>query len=162
MTDGESGPPGVSGSSEPSGAYPRPLPALADEPYAEPFWAGTRAGELRLQWCTECGEPQFFPRPWCRFCGCPDLEWRVASGEGTVYAHTVVGRVVQEPAFREEVPYALAYVDLAEGPRMFTALVDCEPGAVENGMPVEVVFDRVTDEVVLPKFRPVASGESGE
>jgi len=63
--------------------------------------------------------------------------------------------VVQEPAFAEEIPYVLAYVDLAEGPRMFTALVDCDPGDVENGMAVEVVFDRISEEVVLPKFRPL-------
>ena len=149
MTDGGSSPPSPSGS--------RPLPRLADEPYAEPFWAGTRESELRLQWCSSCGEPQFFPRPWCKFCGCADLEWRVASGEGRLYAHTVVRRVVQEPAFGEATPYVLAYVDLAEGPRMFTTLVDCSPRNVENGMAVTVVFDEVTDDVVLPKFRPAGS-----
>ena len=159
MTDGGVGPSDAPDPSDPPGAAePRPLPALADEPYAEPFWAGAREGELRLQWCTDCGDPQFFPRPWCRFCGSEALEWRVASGEGTVYAYTVVRRVVQEPAFAGEIPYVLAYVDLAEGPRMFTALVDCDPADVENGMPVVAVFDRVTDEVALPKFRPTGPG----
>ncbi len=146
------------GSGSPRAPDGRPLPALADEPYAEPFWTGCREGELRLQWCRSCGEPQFFPRPLCRFCGGADLEWRVASGEGRVYAHTVVRRVVQEPAFGEEVPYVLAHVDLAEGPRMFTALVDSPPEEVENGMDVTVVFEAVTDEVVLPKFRPTGTG----
>lgn len=132
----------------------QPLPTFLDEPYANPFWEGTRAGELRLQRCNDCERAQYFPRPWCRYCGCESLMWITASGEGEVYAHTVIRRAIEYDAFEEDIPYVVGYVDLAEGPRMFTTIVDCPVEAVENGMPVTVVFDQITDEVVLPKFRP--------
>ena len=78
-----------------------------------------------------------------------------ASGRGTVYSFTVTHQN-QAPGFREELPYVLAVVELAEGPRLMTNIVECAPDAVRIGMPVEVVFDDVTPEVTLPKFRPAA------
>ena len=131
----------------------QPLPKFVDAPFADPFWEGTREGELRLQRCEDCEKAQFYPRPWCRYCG-GDTEWFVASGEGDLYAYTVIRRVVEQPAFAEDIPYIVGYVDLEEGPRMFTTIVDCPVDEVENDMPVSVDFDEITDEVVLPKFRP--------
>jgi uncharacterized OB-fold protein len=76
-----------------------------------------------------------------------------ARGRGTVYSFTVTHQN-QTPGFRDEVPYVLAIVELEEGPRLMTNIVGCAPDAVRIGMPVEVVFDDVTADVTLPKFRP--------
>jgi uncharacterized OB-fold protein len=82
-------------------------------------------------------------------------EWVRASGKGTVHSFTVTYQN-QAPGFREELPYVLAVVELAEGPRLMTNVVECAPDAVRIGMAVEVVFDDVTPEVTLAKFRPAA------
>ena len=82
-----------------------------------------------------------------------DLEWREVSGRGTVYSFTVVRRT-NNRAFLNDLPYVLAIVELAEGPRLTTNIVGCPPEAVRCGMPVQVSFDDVTPEVTLVKFRP--------
>jgi hypothetical protein len=82
-------------------------------------------------------------------------EWVRASGRGRVYTFTIT-RQNQAPGFREELPYVLAIVELDEGPRLMTNVVGCAPDAVRIGMAVEVVFDDVTPEVTLPKFRPAS------
>ena len=76
-----------------------------------------------------------------------------ASGRATVYSFTVTHQN-QAPGFREELPYVLALVELEEGPRLMTNVVDCAPAEVRIGMPVEVVFEDCTPEITLPKFRP--------
>jgi uncharacterized OB-fold protein len=81
--------------------------------------------------------------------------WERASGRGTVYTFTVTHQN-QAPGFRDELPYVFAIVELAEGVRIVTNVVGCPPDAVRIGMPVEVVFEDVTPEITLPKFRPVA------
>jgi len=84
-----------------------------------------------------------------------DTEWVRASGRGTIYTFTVTHQN-QSPGFREELPYVLAIVELEEGVRLMTNVVGCTPDAVRIGMPVEVVYDDVTPEVTLAKFRPVS------
>ena len=86
-------------------------------------------------------------------CLSSEVEWVRASGRGTVYSFTVTHQN-QAPGFREELPYVLAIVELEEGPRIMTNVVGVAPDAVRIGMPVEVVFDDVTPEVTLAKFRP--------
>ncbi len=130
------------------------LPPLP-RPYQDtaPYWDAAREHRFVLQRCTECGEHQFYPRGVCSHCLSSDLEWLEASGKGTVYSFSVNHRA-PHPGFADKLPFVLAIVELAEGPRMMTNIVDCDPETVAIGMEVEVVFDDITEEVTLPKFRP--------
>jgi uncharacterized OB-fold protein len=129
-----------------------PLP----EPIAEsvPFWEGCQRGELLYQRCRECGAAIHDPAGACRVCLSPDLDWVRSEGKGTVYSWTVIWRP-QTPAF--EVPYAVAIVDMAEGYQMLTSLIDCDTDDIRLGLPVEVAFRRLSDEITLPYFRPSGS-----
>jgi uncharacterized protein len=113
-----------------------------------PFWDGVAEGVLRVQRCVACDRHLFYPRAVCPYCMASDLEWTEASGVGEVHSFTVVHRA--PPDYRDEVPYVVALVDLDEGVRMMTRLVDVEPGAVTVGMRVEVVM---RGEPRLPYFR---------
>jgi hypothetical protein len=130
-----------------------PLPSLDGETDAA-FWRAAADERLLYQRCGDCGEPQFFPRAWCQYCGADDVEWAESAGEGHVHTYTVIRRATELPAFEDQVPYVVAYVELDEGVRLCTNVVGCAPGDVEMGMPVEVTFDHVTEEIALPKFRP--------
>ena len=135
-----------------SGArIPLPRPTRVSAPH----WEGCRSGELRVQRCRACGAYVFVPAPVCTSCFAGDLEWVASSGCGTVYSYTVVHRP-QRPEF--EVPYAVAIVELDEGWHMLTNLVDCDFDAIEVGMPVEVSFREMSEEITLPMFRPRGSG----
>ena len=133
----------------------KPIPPM--NPWAEPFWAGTREGRLVIQKCADCGKHVFYPRLVCPFCFSERLDWIEASGRGTVYSHTLV-RNNPPSAFIEDLPFTIAIVELEEGVRMMTNIVDCDPEVVHCDMPVEVTFERLTDEITLPKFRPLAKG----
>ena len=132
--------------------YTGPLPVPTPE--TRPFWEAARRHELQIQACRACGTYLFFPRALCPRCFAADLEWRRVSGRGTLHTFTIVER--GQRGFPLATPYVLAVVELAEGPRMMTNLVGIEPdpAKVRIGMPVEVVFDDVTPEVTLPRFRP--------
>jgi uncharacterized OB-fold protein len=88
-------------------------------------------------------------------CGSRDVTWKQASGRGTVYTFSIVQRA-PTPGFAEDVPFVNAIVELEEGPRMMSSLVgvEPEPSKVSVGMPVEVTFEDITEEISLPKFRP--------
>ena len=118
---------------------------------SEPFFDGAREGKLFIQRCGDCGKYQFYPRKVCVHCGSLAVEWAEASGRGVVHTFTVVHRGM--PGWREEGPYVAAIVELDEGARMTTNIVECSPSDVKIDMPVEVVF---VDEgqYVLPRFRP--------
>jgi uncharacterized OB-fold protein len=130
--------------------YPKPLPRVDEE--SKGFWEACRRHELFVQRCESCGELRHYPRALCPSCLSDRVEWVRCSGKGTVYTFTVTYQN-QAPGFREELPYVLAYVELEEGVRMLTNLIGCAPEEVRIGMPVEVVFDDVTPEATLPKFR---------
>jgi enoyl-CoA hydratase/carnithine racemase/uncharacterized OB-fold protein len=132
--------------------YSKPLPAV--QPWSEEFWRAAREHRLLVQECIDCKEKIFYPRKVCPECWSDNLGWSEASGKATVYSHTVTMDMV-EPKFMGDLPYVLALVDLAEGVRMMTRIVDCDPEAVHIGMDVEVTFHDVTDEFSLPMFRPV-------
>ena len=131
--------------------YQKPLP----EPSAisAPFWEGLRAGELNLQRCLECERHVFYPRSVCPHCLSNRLEWTAASGRGRVYSYTVVRRAMN-PAFAADVPYVFAIVELDEGPRMTTNIVNCGSDEVRVDMPVKATYDNVTPEMALLKFEP--------
>lgn len=114
-----------------------------------PFWDAVTAGRLDVQRCQSCGRHVFYPRSLCPHCGGVDLEWVTVSGRGTVYSLTVVHRAPAE--FQAEAPYVVALVELEEGVRMLTRLIDVEPAAVRVAMPVEVAL---SGEPRLPYFRP--------
>lgn len=122
---------------------------------SQPFFDAAREGRLLIQRCPSCGEHQFYPRKICVSCGSPDVEWVDASGRGTVHTFTVIHQQGM-PGWREEVPYVAAIVDLEEGVRMTSNLVDCAPSDVSIGMPVEVAFVDEGD-LVLPRFRPASA-----
>ncbi len=135
--------------------YPKPLPRIDEE--SKGFWEGCRRHQLYVQKCRDCGAYRYYPRALCPGCLSDNTEWVLSSGRGTVYTFTVTYQNLA-PGFRDSLPYVMAYVELEEGVRLLTNIVDCPPEQVKIGMPVEVVFDDVTPEVTLPKFKPAASG----
>ncbi len=132
--------------------YRKPLPVI--QPYSQGFWDGAKQHKLMVQHCNDCGANIFYPRRDCPECWSQNLGWIEASGRATVYTYSVTLEGVEE-MFREDLPIILAWIDLPEGIRMHTNLVECDPEEVEIGMEVEVVFRDVTDEITLPYFRPV-------
>ena len=131
--------------------YRKPIPI--PDSVSEEYWQGTKRHELMIQHCKLCSKHIFYPRAICPFCLSPHLEWVKASGRGRVYSYTVIVQANQ-PGFRGEEPYIYAVVELDEGPHMFTNIVDCPTEDCKVDMPVTVVFDDVTPEITLPKFRP--------
>ena len=133
--------------------YRKTLPRIDEE--SRGWWEALARHELYFQRCRGCGTKRLYPRAVCPVDLSSDTEWVRASGRGTVYTFTVTHQN-QSPGFREELPYVLAIVELEEGPRLMTNVIGCAPDAVRVGMPVEVVYDDVTPEVTLAKFRPVS------
>jgi uncharacterized OB-fold protein len=136
--------------SEEAPAYDKPLPEL--EGFSGEFFGFCAAGELRFQRCSGCSAWRHMPRELCAECGSWDWTWEASSGRGKVFTWTVVGRALH-PAFAGSEPYAPVVVELEEGVRLLSNVVDCPPEELEIGMSVEVVFDAVTPEVTLPRFR---------
>ena len=132
-------------------SYRKPLPRIDEE--SRGFWEALARHELYFQRCRDCGTKRLYPRALCPSCLSSATEWVRASGRGAIYSFTVTHQN-QAPGFREELPYVLAIVELEEGVRLMTNVVGCAPETVRIGMPVAVVFDDVTPEVTLPKFRP--------
>ncbi len=110
-----------------------------------PQWRST-AGKLLVQRCEECREPFYYPRVVCPFCFSTRVRWLECSGSGRIYSYSVV---------RRGEPYAIAFVELDEGPRLMTNIVDCDFDAIRVGDPVAVVF-RDLDGVLTPMFSPKA------
>jgi uncharacterized OB-fold protein len=127
---------------------PRPVPTPTN--VSRPFWEGTKQGKLLLQRCRACGTHQYYPRPVCMRCMSRELEWKEASGRGTVYSYTVTH--LPPEGFEGREPYVLVSVDLAEGARMLGTLLDVAPDAVRIGMPVRATYERLTDDITLLQF----------
>jgi len=130
--------------------YQKPLPTKSRD--GAQFWEATRRHELVTQHCPDCNKHQFPPRRLCVHCGGRRVGWKKVSGKGEIYSFTVVHRA-PEQSFLGDVPYVVAVIDLAEGGRMMTNIVDYPVDQVRVGMAVTAVFDKVTDEVTLVKFR---------
>jgi uncharacterized OB-fold protein len=127
-------------------------------PEVKPFWDATAEGRLVLPRCQDCQTLIWYPRPFCPACGSLKIEWTEASGRGTVYSFTVNRRGTADlPQYRQVGTYVLAYVELDEGPRVMTNIVDCDPDSVAIGQRVEVVFHDTGEGTALPRFRPAGS-----
>lgn len=137
-------------------ALPAPAPRTNLE--SQVFWDATAEGRFLLKRCDACGFVIWYPRFLCPSCHATETSWFEASGKGTVYTYTVVRR--GQGPYAEAAPYVVAYVELAEGPRVLTNLVEVDPDEVEIGMPVEVVWHDTGEGSALYRFRP-AVGSSG-
>ena len=131
-------------------AKPMPVPD-AD---SRRFWEGCREHRLQIERCADCKTARFPPAALCPHCRSSRSEWVTASGRGTVFSWIVVRHPVPKDMYAGEVPYVVALVELEEGVRMPTNIVGCEPDAIRAGMPVEVVFEDVSADITLPRFRP--------
>ena len=123
---------------------PRPSPTEL------PFYEACARDELTLQHCEPCDRLLFYPRTHCDHCHNPKLNWHRVSGKGTIVSYTVVRRAVSE-AFTA--PYVIALIDLVEGPRMMSQIVDTEPEALAVGLAVSVAFEAWSDDIKLPVFK---------
>ena len=134
-------------------AYDRPLPQR--DPVTQPYWDSLKAHAMQLQRSKSTGAWVYYPR--LLMPGDPEdeLEWAPVSGTGTVYAFAIP-HVHPHPGFRALAPYVVALVELEEGARILSTLIGVEPtpDAVKIGMPVELVYDDVTDDITLPRFQP--------
>ena len=130
--------------------YTKPLPLMKG--LAKQFYDWCQRHELRLQRCGECGAWRHVPREMCAECGSWRWEWERSSGRGRVFTLTVTARAMH-PAFKDDIPYAAVVVEMEEGVRLLSRVVDCPPDELAIGMPVEVVFEAVTPEITLPRFR---------
>jgi uncharacterized OB-fold protein len=124
----------------------RKIPAPAVNLETQPFWDATAEGKLLIKKCTACGEPHFYPRTHCPFCFSDKTEWVEASGQGTIYTYSVMRRA--------PIPYAIAYVTLAEGPTMMTNIVDCDLDKIKIGQAVRLVFKPSEGGAPVPMFTP--------
>jgi uncharacterized OB-fold protein len=131
---------------------PKPIPEITEE--LRPFFTAAREGRLVVQRCTACGRRRFPPRDICSDCLGRDVEWVPSSGRGRVVSFNVMHQVYH-PGFATDVPYAVVLVELEDGGRMLTNVVDCPIERLRVGLPVEVAFERRSDDIVLPQFRPL-------
>jgi uncharacterized OB-fold protein len=131
---------------------PRPNPETTA------WWEACRRHELLVQRCTKCGQVQFYPRIICGTCTSDRLELIRSAGRGRVNTFTICRRPVSE-AYASDVPYVIALVQLDEGPTMMCNIVECDPESVDTGMPVEVTFEKWSEEITIPQFRPEPAAE---
>jgi uncharacterized OB-fold protein len=130
--------------------FEKPLPLAT--PTSAPFWNGLKDGVVRLQRCGTCQSWVFYPRNRCPGCLSDALQWRDVSGKGTLYTYTIA-RQPTSPHFANEVPQLLAVVELDEGVRVTTTLVNIAPDAIKIGMRVKPYFDHVSDDVTLLRYQ---------
>jgi uncharacterized OB-fold protein len=128
----------------------KPLPIISD--YNRPFWEGARRHEFRLQRCNACKKMWAPNGPVCPHCFSEDYAWEATDGRGKI-ASWVVFHKVYHPGFAKDAPYNVAFVELAEGPRVISNVVGVKNEDLKIGLPVEVMFEDVNDEISIPKFR---------
>jgi uncharacterized OB-fold protein len=133
--------------------YGKPVPVL--DGLAGEFYGFCKGRELRFQRCASCRAWRHVPREMCAACGSWEWRWEKSSGRGTVFTWTVAERAMH-PAFAAAAPYAPVVVELEEGVRLLSQVIDCPPEGLKIDMPVEVVFEDVTEEVTLPMFKTCA------
>ena len=129
--------------------YDKPLPMPNLE--TQPFWDGAKAGKLLLPKCLDCGQYHFFPRALCPHCRSENWTWVTASGDGLIHSYTIAHRGAG-PAFKGDAPYAVAIIELAEGPKMMSNIITEDLGRIAVDGAVRVAFDPVTEDITLPEF----------
>lgn len=132
--------------------YKKPLPVPNSDNIK--FWEGCKKHELLVQKCKDCDSYRYPPRSICPKCFSVESTWDKVNGKGEVYTFTVA-RVPLNPAWELDIPYTIGVIQLDEGVRMVSNIVDCKPEDIKIGMKVEVIFDDVTDNISLPKFKPI-------
>jgi uncharacterized OB-fold protein len=134
----------------------KPLP----KPNADtkPFWEGCKDHQLRFQKCRECGFVRWPPSLLCPSCHSAESDWIRATGKGRVYSFAVY-HVAFHPAFKDDIPYVTAVVELDEGPRLLTDIIGCNPSDVTCDMPLDVIWHDISEELSLPKFKPISHPE---
>jgi len=132
--------------------YNKPLPKPT--PWSKPFWDGCKRHELLIQKCADCKKFVFYPKLFCPNCLSPKLEWIKASGNGKIYTYAVVYSYAPTE-FSEDLPYIVAVVELDEGVRLMSNIVDCSPEAVRCDMRVVAHFQDISGEYTLPRFKLV-------
>lgn len=132
--------------------YKKPVPQ--PDPVTAPYWDSLKQHAIKIQRCNDTGKYFFYPRGLSPFTLSDNVSWESVTGRGTLHSFTIV-YAMRAPGFAEEVPYVVAIVELDEGPKMMTNLVDVEPepSKIAIGSRVEIVYDDVTEEITLPKFR---------
>ena len=140
------------GAPAPEARPPKPRPAPVPDPDSAPYWTAAHEGRLVVQRCSSCGAHQLYGRDRCLVCRGP-VEWVPASGRGTVYSYTVIRQNYARP-FRDQLPYVVALVDLAEGPRVMTNVVGCDPEEVSIGLAVRARFEVVSEAAGIALFEP--------
>ena len=133
--------------------HAKPVPAIDAE--SAPYWAGAREGRLMVQRCRRTGQCFLYSRRLVPGAGDGPVDWIEAGGGGEVYSFTVC-HAPAGPAFADDTPYAVVCVELDEGARIMSNLVTDDVDSIRIGMRVEVFFDTVSDDLVIPKFRPAA------
>lgn len=128
-----------------------PTPAPFVSPETAPFWAAAKVRRLVVPFCTRCNHPIWYPKRFCGACGTLDVEWRQVSGAGEIYSFSQVHR--GEGDYRE-CRFILALVDLDEGARLLTNIVDADAADLKIGQRVNVVFQDAGDDAALPRFTP--------
>ena len=121
-------------------------------PETKHYWDGAKDGKLILQKCNDCSDNYFPPRPFCPKCGSRSVQEFQASGKGSLYSYVI--NYLPSPGFTP--PFAIAVVELEEGPRLMSNIVECEqtPESLELDMPLEVTFEKLNDDITLPQFKP--------
>lgn len=131
-------------------AVSKPIPIPTEQ--TKPFWEATKRGVLLLQNCCDCGAYRFPPNSLCTECGSTSFDWKSVSGRGKIYSYVVFHRAYH-PAFEKDLPYAVACIELNEGPRLMSRVVGISPEQIRCDMLVEVAFEKITDEISMPTFR---------
>lgn len=135
------------------------LASVGPDETTRPFWDACLKRELRLQRCAGCGRFRQPPSPGCPHCGSERCDWPLLSGRGTVFSYTVVHHAAL-PSLADDVPYAVIVVepDDAPGARVISNLVGTSPDGIAIGMRVEVAWEQVRADLVLPRFRRATEG----
>ena len=134
--------------------YRKPIPNPSPE--SKPYWEALREHRLVMPRCEACEKYWFPPSLYCPHCSSTEWSWQPVKGTGRIFSFVVYHRVYH-PGFAEEMPYAVAVIALDEGPRMLSNVVGTPPDKLACDMRVEVVFDDITPDATIPKFRVVAT-----
>lgn len=132
--------------------YTKPMPAISSLNQA--YWDGLKRREFVMPKCGGCEKIWYPPTPFCPACWSRDFSWEKLSGRGRVNSWVVFHQAYFS-SLKDDIPYNVAEVELEEGPRLLTNLVEIDNADIQIGMPVEIIFDDITDEVTLAKFKPV-------